>query len=89
MPRAELCNLADTSRHGILVAFGARLGVVDRPQAILGRLALLELLLVRVEDSLGGETVGLIVEACRRFTGRLAFYHGLDRHDERRDKAQS
>ncbi len=71
------------------IQFGARLGVVDRPQAILGRLAFLERVLVRVEDSLGGEPVGLIVEACRRFTGRLAFDHGLDRRDERRDKAQS
>ena len=52
MPRADLRNLADTPGHGVLVAFGARLGIVDGSQAILDSLAFLERVLVRVEDSL-------------------------------------
>jgi len=86
-----LGNLARAARSDVLMAFAATLCVVDRPQAVLDVLDLLEQKTVVVERAqrhdvrgvqsvegrpLAQEAVGLIVEACRRLVGTRR-QHGL------------
>jgi hypothetical protein len=74
---AQLGDLAGGPAHRVLVALAARLGVVDRPQAVGHLLDLVEHGAVGVHLRLGLEAVRLVVEAGRRLgrVGRRGIHH--------------
>src|SRR6185436_13291967 len=75
MSGAQLVNLADRAGDWILVALGARLRVVDGPEAVLYFVANFECGAIRVVLRLLDEVVSAVVETDRRF-GRNR--HGAD-----------
>ena len=67
MPGAQLADLTARAGDRILVALGAALRVVDRPEPFRDLVAFLEDLAVGVKLRLRLETVGPVVEPGRRF----------------------
>jgi hypothetical protein len=80
----QLVDLARRPAHRVLMALGAGLGVVDRPQAVGDRFALLEDAAVEVHLRLRLEAVGQVVEARRRLRGGDSVDH-RGSHQHQRD----
>src|SRR3989442_12680509 len=66
VPHAQLGDLAESAGDRVLMAFAARLRVVDRPEAIGYVFDLIELLLIRLMSGLIDDAICLTVTFCRR-----------------------
>src|SRR5262249_22617133 len=69
VPGSELSDLAGGAADGVLVAFPAGLGVVDRPQTVGDLLDAVEFPFGVIEIGLRSESVGQVVESGGRFGG--------------------
>src|SRR2546426_6726443 len=66
VPHAQLGDLAESAGDRVLMAFAARLRVVDRPEAIGYVFDFIELLLIRLMSGLIDDAIRLTVKFCRR-----------------------
>ena len=66
MPHAQLSDLAESAGDRVLMAFAARLRVVDRPEAIGYVFDFIELRLIRLMSGLIYDAIRLTVKFCRR-----------------------